>query len=95
MARNSGAFTSHFPAKSQPASHFSSAHNTGATHNQTRRFTFTYDDLYYCLYRHNEPQLIDIEAFKGQRKTNQTDGDRLKETTSKSTWIIIIEPVES
>ncbi|KAK2563010.1 putative histone-lysine N-methyltransferase PRDM6 [Acropora cervicornis] len=82
MARNSVAFTSHFPAKSQPASHFSSAHNTGATHNQTRRFTFTYDDLYNCLYRHNEPQLIDIEAFKGQRKTNQTDGDRLKETTS-------------
>jgi len=82
MARNSVAFTSHFPAKSQPASHFSSAHNTGATHNQTRRFTFTYDDLYNCLYRHNEPQLIDIEAFKGQRKTNQTDGDRLKETTN-------------
>ena len=77
MARNGVAFTSHFPAKNQ-ASHQSDVHTT-------RRYAFTYDDLYNCLYRHNEPQLIDIEAFKAQRKASQSDGDRQKESSSKST----------
>ena len=76
MARNGVAFASHFPAKNQ-ASHQSTAHTT-------RRFTFTYDDLYNCLYRHNEPQLIDIEAFKAQMKGSQTEGERQKESASKS-----------
>lgn len=77
MARNGVAFTSHLPAKNL-AAHQTNAHTT-------RRFTFTYDDLYNCLYRHNEPQLIDIEAFKAQKKASQADGERPKEPTSKST----------
>ena len=82
MARNGVGFTSHFPVKNQAVSYQSSTH---IVHNN-RRFAFTYDDLYNCLYRHNEPQLIDIEAFKAQRKTSQADGDRSKEATSKSTF---------
>ena len=74
MARNGVAFSSQFSAKNQ------AAHQT----NVNRRLVFTYDDLYNCLYRHNEPQLIDIEAFKAQRKTSQTDGERQKEVASKS-----------
>lgn len=67
MARNGVVFSSQFPAKSTASYHT----NTNTSH---RRFTFTYDDLYNCLYRHNEPQLIDIEVFKGQRKASQNDG---------------------
>lgn len=74
MARNGVAFTTHFPAKQ------TALQNTSHT---GRHFTFTYDDLYNCLYRHNEPQLIDIEAFKAQRKSSQSDGERQKEATSR------------
>ena len=78
MARNGVVFSSQFPAKSTASYHT----NANTSH---RRFTFTYDDLYNCLYRHNEPQLIDIEVFKGQRKACQNDGkDTQKEVLSKS-----------
>lgn len=77
MARNGVSFTGHFPASQ------ASLQNT-APHS-SRHFTFTYDDLYNCLYRHNELQLIDIEAFKAQRKSSHTDAERQKEATSKLT----------
>lgn len=80
MARNGVAFTAHFPANQ------TALQNTAHT---ARHFTFTYDDLYNCLYRHNEPQLIDIEAFKRQRKSSQSDGDRPKETISKLRILIV------
>lgn len=72
MARNGVAFTTHFPANQ------TALQNTSHT---GRHFKFTYDDLYNCLYRHNEPQLIDIEAFKAQRKSSTSDGERPKEVT--------------
>lgn len=76
MARNGMAFTAHFPASQ------ASLQNT-APHN-SKHFTFTYDDLYNCLYRHNELQLIDIEAFKAQRKSSQTEAEKQKETSKTS-----------
>jgi len=74
MARNGVAFTTHFPANQ------TALQNTLHT---GRHFKFTYDDLYNCLYRHNEPQLIDIEAFKAQRKPSLSDGEKAKEVASK------------
>lgn len=76
MARNGVAFTSHFPANQ------TTLQNTPHT---ARHFTFTYDDLYNCLYRHNEPQLIDIEAFKTQRKSSQSEGEKQKDPASEWT----------